>query len=100
MKVVSIEDLRQRARRRLPRVVFDYIDGGADGEVTLRENCRAFESVRFYQRAAVASAPGTLATTVLGTRLALPFLLAPVGSSRMFFPRGECVAAREAGIAG
>jgi (S)-mandelate dehydrogenase len=42
-RVVNVEDLRPIARRRLPRVVFDYVDGGAEGEVTLRENCRAFE---------------------------------------------------------
>src|SRR4029077_12833045 len=52
--VVSIEDLRRMARRRLPRVVFDYVDGGAEGEVTLRENCRAFQDVTFRPRHAVA----------------------------------------------
>jgi L-lactate dehydrogenase (cytochrome) len=97
---VNIEDLRRGARRRLPRAVFDYIDGGAESEVTLRENCRAYEDVRFCPRSAVATPEVDLHTTVLGTRLALPFLLAPVGSSRMFYPRGEEVAAREAGKAG
>jgi len=98
--VVNIEDLRRIAKRRLPRAVFDYIDGGADAEITLRENCRAFEQVRFRPRCAVATPACDLGTTVLGTRLALPFLLAPVGSSRMFYPRGEAVAAREADAAG
>lgn len=88
------------AKRRLPRVVFDYIDGGCDGEVTLRENCRVFDAVEFEPRNAVACSGSDLSVTVLGTKLALPFMLAPVGSSRMFFPRGECVAAREAGRAG
>jgi L-lactate dehydrogenase (cytochrome) len=97
---VNIEDLRRLAKRRLPRVVFDYIDGGADAERTLRENCRAFERIGFRPRNAVANAPCNLRTTVLGTTLELPFLLAPVGSSRLFFPRGECVAAHEAGDAG
>ena len=97
---VTIEDLRRLAKRRLPRVVFDYIDGGADGEATLRENCRAFERIRFRPRNAVANAPCDLRTSVLGTTLELPFLLAPVGSSRLFFPRGECVAAAQAGAAG
>lgn len=97
---ITIEDLRRLAKRRVPRVVFDYIDGGADGETTLRENCRAFESVRFRPRNAVANAECNLRTTVLGTTLELPFLLAPVGSSRLFFPRGECVAAVQAGAAG
>src|SRR5438874_4794188 len=52
-RVVNIEDLRQLARRRLPRVVFDYLDGGAEGEVTLRENRRAFDTVTFRPRHAV-----------------------------------------------
>ncbi|HWF83854.1 MAG TPA: alpha-hydroxy acid oxidase [Vicinamibacterales bacterium] len=98
--VVNIADLRRLAKRRLPKAVFDYIDGGADAEITLRENCRAFEMVRFRPRCAVATPACDLSTTVLGTRLALPFLLAPVGSSRMFYPRGEAVAAREADAAG
>lgn len=100
MNAITIEDLRRLAGRRLPRVVFDYIDGGADNETTLRENCRAFERIGFRPRNAVANAPCTLRTTVIGTTLELPFLLAPVGSSRLFFPRGECVAAAQAGEAG
>src|SRR5262245_10287639 len=98
--VLNIEDLRRLARRRLPRAVFDYIDGGADAEITLRENCRVFDLVTFRPRCAVATPESDLRTTVLGTTLDLPFLLAPVGSTRLFYPRGEAVAAREAGKAG
>ncbi|MBK9238667.1 MAG: alpha-hydroxy-acid oxidizing protein [Acidobacteria bacterium] len=94
---VNIADLRLAAKKRLPRVVFDYIDGGADAEITLRENSRAFEDVTFRPHSAVATSRCDLSTTVLGTKLDLPFLLAPVGSSRMFYPRGEEVAARAAG---
>src|SRR5947208_1445959 len=54
-RVLNIEDLRRRAKRRLPRVVFDYIDGGAEDESTLRTNCRAFESVTLRPRCAVAT---------------------------------------------
>src|SRR5579863_5826749 len=97
---VTIADLRRLAKRRLPRVVFDYVDGGADDERTLRENSRAFEDVVFRPRNAVANAPVDLRTTVLGTTIELPFILAPVGSSRLFFPRGECIAAGQAGAAG
>jgi L-lactate dehydrogenase (cytochrome) len=97
---VNIADLRRLAKRRLPRAVFDYIDGGAEGEVTLRENTRAFEDVRLRPRSAVATKSCDLTTTVLGATLKLPILLAPVGSSRMFYPRGEEVAARAAGEAG
>jgi isopentenyl diphosphate isomerase/L-lactate dehydrogenase-like FMN-dependent dehydrogenase len=99
-QVVNVEDLRRLARRRLPRVAFDYIDGGADGEVTLRENCRVFDDVRFRPRSAVVTPRCDLGTTVLGTKLALPILLGPVGSCRLFYPRGEAVAARAAGAAG
>jgi isopentenyl diphosphate isomerase/L-lactate dehydrogenase-like FMN-dependent dehydrogenase len=98
--VVNIADLRRLAKRRLPRAVFDYIDGGADAEITLRENARAYELVRFRPRCAVATPACDLGVTVLGVPLALPFLLAPVGSSRMFYRRGEAVAAREADAAG
>lgn len=98
--VVNIEDLRRAARRRLPRVVFDYVDGGAESEVTLRANSGAFDAVTFRPRCAVATASCDLRTTVLGTELALPMVLAPVGSSRLFYPRGEEVAASAAGAAG
>jgi len=98
--VVNIEDLRRIAKRRLPRVVFDYIDGGADAELTLRANSRAFEDVTFRPRCAVATSTCDLRTTVLGTSLSMPLILAPIGSSRLFYPRGEEVAARAAGATG
>jgi L-lactate dehydrogenase (cytochrome) len=98
--VLNIEDLRRAAKRRLPRVVFDYIDGGAEAELTLRANCRAFEAVTFRPRCAVATPACDLRTTVLGTPLSMPLILAPVGSSRLIYPRGEEVAAHAAGAAG
>jgi len=99
-QVVNISDLRRLAKRRLPRVVFDYIDGGADAEITLRENSRAFDDIAFRPLSAVETPSPDLRTTVLGTPLSMPMILAPVGSSRMFYPRGEEVAARAAGEAG
>src|SRR5438876_5016020 len=99
-RVVNIDDLRRAAKRRLPRVVFAYIDGGAEDERTLRANCRAFDAVTFRPRCAVATPSCDLRTTVLGTPLSLPLILAPVGSSRLMYPRGEEVAARAAGAAG
>jgi L-lactate dehydrogenase (cytochrome) len=99
-RVVSVPDLRPLARRRLPRVVFDYLDGGADGEFTLRENCRAFEDVTFRPRHAVSVPACDLHTRVLGFDLAFPVLLAPVGYSRLMHPEGEVAAARCAGSAG
>ena len=98
--VVSIEDLRSLAERRVPRAVFDYLDGGAEGEVTLRENCRSFQDVTFRPRHAVDVPQCDLRTRVLGFDLALPAALAPVGYSRLMHPGGEVAAARAAGRAG
>ena len=95
-RVVNISDLRTLAKRRLPRVVFDYIDGGAEAERTLRENVRVFDEVTFRPRGAVAVTSVDLRTPVLGRQLELPFLLAPIGSSRMFYPRAEVQAAAPA----
>ena len=99
-RAVNIEDLRQGARRRLPRAVFDYIDGGADREHTLLRNSRAYDEIIFRPRCAVAAPNYDMRTTVLGTEISMPIILAPVGSSRMFYPRGEEVAARVAGSFG
>ena len=88
------------AQARVPRAVFDYIDGGAEGEVTLRENRRAWEEIYFRPRNAVATPKPDTRATVLGFDLALPMILAPLGSSRMFHPEGETGAARAAGNAG
>src|SRR3989441_8414791 len=99
-RVVCIEDLRPLARRRVPKAVFDYLDGGAEGEVTLRENCRVFEDVTFRPRHAVSLSDYDLRCRVLGLDLSLPFLLAPVGYSRLMHPGGEVAASREAGKAG
>ncbi len=99
-RVVCIEDFRPIARQRVPKPVFDYLDGGAEGEVTLRENCRVFNDVTFRPRHAVAVAQCDLRTRVLGFDLSVPFLLAPVGYSRLMHPGGEVAAARAAGRAG
>src|SRR5215468_5281165 len=99
-RVVNVQDFRSLARRRLPKVVFDYLDGGAEDEITLRENRRAFEDVTFRPRHAVAFAECDLRTRVLGCDLALPMMLAPVGYSSVMHSRGEVAAARAAGEAG
>src|SRR5262249_21008036 len=99
-RVVNIADLRRLAERRLPRMVFDYIDGGAEADLTMRETCRAFETVTFRPRSAIATPAVDLRATVIGHMLELPLLLGPVGSSRLFWPRGEAVASRAAGKAG
>jgi isopentenyl diphosphate isomerase/L-lactate dehydrogenase-like FMN-dependent dehydrogenase len=98
--VVNIADLRRLAKRRLPPIVFDYIDGGSDDEVTLRGNARAFEDLTFRPRCAVPTPGLDISTTVMGAKFDLPFILAPVGSSRMFYPHGEELAAHAAAAAG
>ncbi len=97
---INIADLRRLAERRLPRAVFDYIDGGAEAEVTLRGNCQAFDDIYLRPRSAVAVPAIDTTTTVIGTTMSMPVILAPVGSSRLFCPRGECAAAAAAGAEG
>jgi L-lactate dehydrogenase (cytochrome) len=100
MKPINIDDLRSLARRRVPRIVFDYIDGGAEGEVTMRENLRALEEVFFLPRQAMAFPSCDLRTRVLGCELSLPIVLAPVGYCRIMHPEGEIGVAKAAGKAG
>jgi len=99
-RVVNIADLRKLAKRRLPKAVFDYLDGGAEDEVTLRENCRIFEDVTFRPRQCVKFAEYDLRTTVLGAEISFPAILAPVGYSRVMHSGGEVAAAAAAGAAG
>lgn len=97
---ISIDDLRERARRRLPRAVFDYIDGGAEDEFTLRRNRDGFERITFRPRVLVDTTARDQSTTVLGQRLETPLILAPTGLCGMAAPRGELLAARAALRAG
>src|SRR5262245_4527685 len=98
--IVTIEDLRTAARRRLPRALFDYIDGGAEDEVTMRANTADFQRYRFRPRALVDVSGRDQSTTVLGIPVPSPLILAPTGFTGMFWPRGEAVAARAAGRKG
>ena len=99
-QALNIDDLRELASRRVPRIVFNYIDGGAEGEWTLRENRRAFDAVTFRPRHAVAMTACDLRTRVLGAELSMPILLAPVGYLRVMHPAGEVAAAKAASNAG
>src|SRR3954470_8546069 len=76
---VSIEDLRQIARRRLPRAIFDFFDGGAEDEGTLRENRAAFERVRLLPKVLVDVSAVDLKTEIFGKTSALPLAIAPTG---------------------
>ena len=92
--LITIEDLRRRARRRLPRAVFDFIDGGAEDELTLRRNEAALKQITFRPRVLVDTHARNQSTTVLGQRLSTPLILAPTGLCGMAAPRGEILAAR------
>jgi L-lactate dehydrogenase (cytochrome) len=96
----SAEDYRELARRRLPRQLFDYIDGGAFDEDTLSANRDDLRRIRLRQRVLRDVSRRSLATTVLGEELSLPLLLAPVGFAGMFARRAEVHAARAAERAG
>ena len=99
-RAVNIADLRRLAHRRLPRVVFDYIDGGADGEVTLADSTRSWDQVLFRPRQAVRLGGVDTRTTVLGSDLEAPILLAPIGYTRLFHPDTEVGVARAARATG
>jgi L-lactate dehydrogenase (cytochrome) len=98
--VVNIEDLRRRARRRLPKVVFDFIDGGAMDERTLAANRADFEAWELLPKMLVDVSQRTLRTTVLGREIAMPLMIAPTGISGLATPKGEIHAARAAKAAG
>src|SRR5256712_3520955 len=78
-RAINIEDLRQLARRRLPRAIFDFFDGGAEDEVTLRENRAAFERVRLLPKVLVNVAQVDMRTPIFGVESNLPLAIAPTG---------------------
>lgn len=97
---INIEDLRQRARRRLPRAVFDFVDGGGEDEWSVRENRAAFERITFRPRVLVDVSERDQTTTVLGQKLASPIVCAPTGMPGLLWPRGEIEAAKAAAKVG
>jgi len=96
----SVADLRLRARRRLPREVFDYLDGGAETEWTLRANESALGQVTFRPRVLTGAPDIDTRTPLLGSTLPFPIVLAPVGMLGMAHPGGEVAAAAAAGAYG
>lgn len=96
----TIADIRLLAKRRLPKMAFDFVDGGADAENTLRANIADLARVTFDPHSLVDVSTQDLATTVAGERMPLPVLLGPAGSVRIFGGDGELSAVRAAGEAG
>ena len=100
MRAANVADYRELARRRIPKVLFDYVDGGSYSEATLRNNVADFEKVRLRQRVLVDVSTISLQTEVLGQQMAMPMVLSPVGMAGMYARRGEVQAARAACEAG
>ncbi|MEE2958911.1 MAG: alpha-hydroxy acid oxidase [Actinomycetota bacterium] len=96
----NVDDLRVMAKRRLPAGVFDYIDGGAEDELTLDRNVRAFREVTFRPRVLRGLGDLDTSSTLLGRPLAFPLVLAPTGFTRIADPAGELAVVRAAGRAG
>ena len=95
-KFNTYADFRRIARRRVPTMVFDFVDGGADGELTLDANRRAFEQIVFEPRWMSDVSKIDLTTTVLGEQLSMPYLLAPAGLASVVHKDGELAVARAA----
>ena len=96
----TVEDLRRLARRRLPRAIFDFVEGGAGDESTVARNRAAFERLLFEPRVLVDVSKREQATVVLGERVATPVLVSPTGMAGLCWPKGEVAAARGAHEAG
>jgi isopentenyl diphosphate isomerase/L-lactate dehydrogenase-like FMN-dependent dehydrogenase len=99
-RITSVADARHLARRRVPRLVATWMEAGAGTGVTVERNLRAFEEISFNARAARYWPERDLETTVLGHRISMPVLAAPVGALGMVHSDGEVGVARAAGAAG
>ena len=99
-RVQSIADLRRIARRRLPRAAFDFFDGGAEDETTLRRNMRAFEAIEFSPRIMVDVSMRNLAIPILGKAATFPLIIAPTGLAALGWPQADIALARAAGKLG
>jgi len=96
----NVERMRLLARRALPRPVFDFADGGAEDEVTLRANESAFDAIRLWPRPLDGAATRDLGVELFGRRLAMPLMIGPTGLAGLFWPDGERASARAAAAAG
>jgi len=99
-KAANVDDLRKLAKRRLPIGVFDYIDGGAEDEITLRKNVEAYKKVSFKPRVLRDMANIDTSTSLFGRRLDFPLVLAPTGFTRIAHSEGELAVVRAATRAG
>lgn len=98
--IQSIADLKELARRRIPRAVFDYADGGSYEEVTLHRNAADLDALCFRQRVMVDVSAVSLASTLLGTPVSMPLAIAPTGLAGFFHADGEILGAQAAAAFG
>lgn len=98
--LINVEDYRQLARKRLPKMIFDYLEGGADDEHGLRHNRSAFQHWRFKPKRLVDVSTPDLQARVLGKRQAMPLLIGPTGLNGALWPNGDLALARAAAKAG
>jgi (S)-mandelate dehydrogenase len=99
-RAITIEDLRQVARRKVPNFVIEYVEGGAEDEVTLRRNRDVFERIAWLPRTLAGPGLPDLSATVAGEALQLPMVIAPTGFNGMLWPEGDRALARAAAAAG
>lgn len=99
-RVCNVADLRRLARRRLPRLVFDYVDGGAEDEVTTRRNEAAFRDIALHPKPLNGTGTRDLSIELFGQKLAFPVIIGPTGLAGLLWPQGEVAAARAAHAAG
>src|ERR1700722_15510096 len=100
VQAASIADFRAQARRRIPRAIFDYADGGSYAELTLAANRRDLDAIALRQRVMVDVSNRSLASAMVGQPVSLPLAIAPTGLTGLFHPDGEIRGARAAQAAG
>jgi L-lactate dehydrogenase (cytochrome) len=98
--ILSIDDLRQLARRKIPKAIFDYADGGSYDERTIRRNAADLDAMSFRQRVMVDVSKISLATTLLGAPVSMPLAIGPTGLAGLFHADGEILGARAAAACG
>jgi len=99
-RAINIEELRLVARRRLPNFSFEYVEGGAEDEVTLRRNRDVFERIAWLPRALVGKYPPDLKSEIFGRPVSMPIVVAPTGFNGMLWPQGDIALAKAATAAG
>src|SRR5665213_1318709 len=98
--VTNIEDLRQIARRKLPKAIFEYVDHGSYDQLSLNANRDDLKAIRFRQRVLIDADNRSLGTTMLGEKVSMPIAIAPTGLTGLLHGNGEMLAARAAEAAG